>query len=122
MRSMRKNENRPVTVKELNTHLTSFKEEIKDMIQNTVRDAVMQLLDFIGQQRIETDEKIEQVRTELKEDIRQVKDDIIQFKDDILHEIVDLRDDVTVVTGYRDMIEDHEERITKIEKSKLSVV
>lgn len=46
-----------------------------------------------------------------------VHESIIQFKDDILKEIIDLRDDVTVVTGYRDMIEDHKQRIGKLEKT-----
>jgi hypothetical protein len=46
----------------------------------------------------------------------ELKDDIVKFKDDILHEIVDLRDDFAVLTGYRDMIEDHDQRITKLEE------
>ncbi|HUD19892.1 MAG TPA: hypothetical protein VMR81_05610 [Patescibacteria group bacterium] len=44
------------------------------------------------------------------------KDDLISFKDVILKEIRDLRDDVAIVTGYRDMIEDHDERIEVLEK------
>jgi hypothetical protein len=44
------------------------------------------------------------------------KDDIIAFKDEILHEIKGLREDVAIVTGYRDMIEDHDIRIEKLEK------
>jgi len=43
------------------------------------------------------------------------KEDIIDFKDSILTEIIKLREDVAVVTGYRDLIEDHEKRIEKLE-------
>lgn len=50
-----------------------------------------------------------------KDDLKKVSEDIVQFKDDILTEIVKLRDDITVVVGYRDMIEDHEARISKLE-------
>lgn len=45
-----------------------------------------------------------------------LKDDLVKFKDEILSEIIKLRDDITVVIGYRDMIENHELRITKLEK------
>ena len=43
------------------------------------------------------------------------KDDLINFKDAILNEIIKLREDVTVVIGYRDLIEDHDKRIEKLE-------
>ncbi len=47
---------------------------------------------------------------------KQMEENIVLFKDQILHEIVDLRDDVAVVTGYRNMIEDHEQRLQVLEK------
>ena len=52
-----------------------------------------------------------------KEDLRAyaTKMDLIDFKDAILHEIRDLRDDITVTTGYRDMLEDHENRLEVVE-------
>lgn len=43
------------------------------------------------------------------------KDDLITFKDEILHEIVKMRDEVAIVGGQRDMLEDHELRIETIE-------
>lgn len=52
-------------------------------------------------------------------EMKALRNDIIGFKDEILHEISDLRDDVTVTTGYRDLIEDHEDRITKLEKTRI---
>lgn len=51
-----------------------------------------------------------------KEDIVNLKENIISFKDAILKEIGDLRDEVTIIGGSRDMIEDHDIRIEKIEK------
>lgn len=41
---------------------------------------------------------------------------VIEFKDVILKEISDLRVDVAIVTGQRDMLEDHDQRIETIEK------
>ncbi|MEK7096966.1 MAG: hypothetical protein AAB859_01470 [Patescibacteria group bacterium] len=52
-----------------------------------------------------------------KDEFKDLKNDIVTFKDEILHEIIKLRDDITVVIGYRDMIEDHEQRIIKLEKT-----
>lgn len=46
---------------------------------------------------------------------KELKNDIVQFKDDILHEIIELREANTITTGYRDLIEDHNERIEKLE-------
>ena len=43
------------------------------------------------------------------------KEDLINFKDSILSEIIKLREDIEVVIGYRDMIEDHNQRIEKLE-------
>jgi len=47
---------------------------------------------------------------------RELMDALISFKDAILHEIKALREDVTIVTGYKDEIEDHDIRIERIEK------
>jgi len=52
----------------------------------------------------------------LLKEFKILKDDVVQFKDEILHEIINLRDDNAVLTGYRGMIEDHDVRIVKIEK------
>lgn len=54
-----------------------------------------------------------------KEDLQQLEkkltNNIVEFKDEILHEIIALREDITVITGYRDMLEDHDKRIEKLE-------
>jgi len=44
------------------------------------------------------------------------KDDLLSFKDAILKEIKDMRDEIALIVGYRDRIEDHEERIERLEK------
>lgn len=55
-----------------------------------------------------------------KEEFHQFKkeifDALISLKDAILHEIKGLREEVAIVTGYKDQIEDHEVRIETIEK------
>lgn len=57
-------------------------------------------------------------KEELQEVKRELKHDILQFKDDILWEIKAMREELAVVISYRDKIEDHEERITQLEKKK----
>lgn len=53
-----------------------------------------------------------------KDDLKRfaTKDDILTFKDVILKEIRDMRDEVALVSGQRDMLEDHEIRIETVEK------
>lgn len=51
-----------------------------------------------------------------KTDFKELREDIVKFKDEILDEIRDLREEVTVVTGYKDTIEDHENRIVSLEE------
>lgn len=45
-----------------------------------------------------------------------LKEDIVEFKDEILHEILNLRDDIAVITRYREDIADHQRRIDELEK------
>ncbi|HCM82681.1 MAG: hypothetical protein UW37_C0021G0012 [Candidatus Gottesmanbacteria bacterium GW2011_GWA2_44_17] len=44
------------------------------------------------------------------------KADLVNFKDVILHEIKGLREDVAIVTGYKDQIEDIDYRVERLEK------
>lgn len=55
-------------------------------------------------------------KNDLESGVKSLKDIIVEFKDAILHEIQGLRQDVAIVTGYKDQIEDHETRIEAIEK------
>ncbi|MDO8609232.1 MAG: hypothetical protein Q7R95_01670 [bacterium] len=61
--------------------------------------------------RATTNELIELIKAFRQE----LKNDIVNFKDSILTEIVKLREDIIVTVGYRDTIEDHENRIIKLE-------
>lgn len=45
------------------------------------------------------------------------KEEFFTKMDQLMKEIKDLREEVTVVTGYKDQIEDHEIRITKLEET-----
>ena len=55
-------------------------------------------------------------KEELNDLKSELKNDIVEFKDAILHEIVAMREELAVTLGHRDMLEDHETRITKLEK------
>jgi len=61
--------------------------------------------------------EVDDVKKMMKEVLKEAKipstDTLAQFKDDLIKEIKDLRDDVTLVTGYKDQIEDHDYRIEK---------
>ncbi len=46
----------------------------------------------------------------------EIKNDILQFKDDILWEIKAMREEMTIMIGYRGTIEDHEQRIKILEE------
>lgn len=78
-----------------------------------------------------TKSDIQAIRTGLKPDLnalekrvneniatseKRVNENIVSFKDEILKEIQDLRADVAITTGYRDMIEDHDQRIEVLER------
>jgi len=61
-------------------------------------------------------ENVFATKEELKAGQKSLEDKIISFKDAILKEIKDMRDDIAIIVGYRDTIEEHEERIEKIER------
>ena len=56
-------------------------------------------------------------RNEMYEFRNEIKNDLLQFKDDILHEIRGLREEITIVVGYRGMLENHEERLEVVENT-----
>lgn len=57
-------------------------------------------------------------RLATKDDLKTyaTKSDMISFKDEILHEIKGLREEVTLVIGYKDQIEDIDFRVERLEK------
>ena len=80
----------------------------KDDLSNVTKE----LIDLIHSFRTELKEDIKKTSQELKSEL---KNDILDFKDSILHEIIKLREDITVVIGYSDRLEDHDQRIEKLE-------
>jgi len=63
-----------------------------------------------------TQQDIKTIQSMIDTNHQSLKNDILQFKDEILTEIVHLRDDFAILTGYRDSLEDHEQRIDELEK------
>jgi hypothetical protein len=68
-----------------------------------------------------TREEFYDFREEVYERFDEVKETIIQFKDAILTEIKAMREELIVVTGYRQHLENHEERITLLKSKSESV-
>ena len=66
--------------------------------------------------RQEMNERFDKVYEDMYAMRKELKEDILLFKDDICKLILNLQDDVTVVTEYKDVIEDHEIRIYDLEK------
>lgn len=60
-----------------------------------------------------TKEELYSSNSSLRSDL---KSDILNFKDAILHEILAMRQELQIIIGYRDQIEDHKTRIEKLEK------
>lgn len=56
-------------------------------------------------------------REEMRESLKEMRHDMLQFKDDILWEIKGMREELMMVAGHRQIIEDHEVRIDKLEKN-----
>jgi len=52
----------------------------------------------------------------LKKTQKSMEDAIINFKDEILHEIKGLREEISIVMGYKDQIEDIDYRVERLEK------
>lgn len=63
-----------------------------------------------------TKRDFETIRNIIAEAQQKLKEDMLAFKDEVLHEITSMRDEIGILVGYRDMIEDHENRLQKLEK------
>jgi len=48
------------------------------------------------------------------------RDEMLTFKDEILYQIMAMRDEISVVLGYKSNIDDHETRIEKLENEVLT--
>lgn len=56
------------------------------------------------------------LKEEIQSSEKRLENKVLEFKDAILKEIKDMRDEVAIVGGQRDMLEDHDQRIETIEK------
>ncbi|MEK7165255.1 MAG: hypothetical protein AAB874_00410 [Patescibacteria group bacterium] len=67
--------------------------------------------------RTATKEELKKLAT--KEDLKMTasKEDLIQFKGEILKEVESLREDNAILTDHSSKLEDHENRISTLEKS-----
>lgn len=86
---------------------TELRKELKKYAtKNDLSNVTKELIDLIYSFRTESKEDNKKTSQELKSEL---KNDILDFKDSILHEIIKLREDITVVIGYSDRIEDHDQ-------------
>ena len=60
-----------------------------------------------------------QLREEMGQLREEIKDRIYRSEDKILKELADMRDELTITSGYSDRLENHEERIETLEKQVL---
>lgn len=61
-------------------------------------------------------EKTFVTKEDLRNTVKEFKEAVIKFKDEVLKEIKDMRDEISILVGYRDTIDDREGRIERIEK------
>ena len=92
-----------LTKKDRQLLIEDFKEV--SVTKNEYSNTIAELIEYI---HVVKDE----VKTELKTEL---KTEILHSRDEIMNEIQNLRDDVAVVFSYRDMIENHDERIERLE-------
>ncbi|KKT38779.1 MAG: hypothetical protein UW22_C0006G0045 [Candidatus Gottesmanbacteria bacterium GW2011_GWB1_44_11c] len=55
-------------------------------------------------------------KDDLKKTEKSMRDTIVDFKDEILHEIKGFREEIAIVIGYKDHIEDVDYRVERLEK------
>ena len=113
-----------LTQKDLQLLREVIKEEMVSPLKKLQKDfrSLRQEFEDIRREFSMLRQEFEDIRREFSilrqefEDLRlETKNDTLQFKDDILTEIVKLREDVTIVTGYRQLIANHEERLETVE-------
>lgn len=79
--------------------------DVKKIIQDELNIAKKEIISAVTQN----------VDDSFTKKITQFKDDIFIMLDKVMGELKSLREEVGVITGYKDQIEDHETRIEKIE-------
>lgn len=79
-------------------------------------DAILQYVDT----RFESIDHQLKILAKVERIVDEVENKIVEFKDEILQEIVAMRQELSVTLGHRDILENHEVRITKLEKKSSS--
>lgn len=102
--------------KELNRFAT--KEDIDQLELNTGKgfNDVQKQLSNVKADISEIKEEI----TEIKEEITEIKNNMLTMQDNILGAINKLQTENMITASYRPKIQNHEERITKLERATLS--
>ena len=77
----------------------------KDAKNFSTKQDLKRMVDAIVLQMVEMNKKI----------IKEIHNDILSFKDEIVHDYVKVQDDFVVVKGWGDKIEDHEQRMVRLE-------
>jgi len=63
--------------------------------------------------------KLKQVfasKDDLSTAVKELKNEIVKFKDEIVGRLNKIDDELTVTNGYGDQLEDHDNRLKKVEK------
>lgn len=98
-------------VKELKKDTSELKKDVKGLKEDNkgIKELMADIASYIktGEATMEDYRKMRM----------EIRSDAAQFKDEILHELIKVRENFAVVTGWGDKIEDHEERIEVLEKN-----
>lgn len=60
------------------------------------------------------------IRNLIQESEKALKNEVVKFKDEILGRLDKIEQDLAIMNGYGDQLEDHETRIKNLEKSNLT--
>ena len=78
------------------------------------------IAELYNETRKEFASMFDRLRKEMREEMGQLREEIknriYKSEDKILKELADMRDELTITSGYSDRLEDHEKRIESLEK------
>ena len=92
-------------------------EIIRDIVEGSVTLAVQRSEKNLREEMREiTDNLRTDLRKEIKESANELKQEFAEFKDEVMGKFKHVQDDIAILAGHQDVWEDHETRITTIEK------
>jgi sensor domain CHASE-containing protein len=103
------NEVRNTLRSEFKSDINSLRKSFENFVDKDFPFALTEVLSCVGAVKVELEKKIDSVRSELKNEINGVRDEL-------KNEIVVLRKDVNVALSYRELVENHESRIKRVEE------